>query len=115
MKSQLLKDPYVISAAVMLVAAWLAARAWGWGGLVFAFFLLLYFIVALGIRLDEISRQVQDACQRMDRHQALVQRRMESADPGFDTADPGGCLEDVRARLASIDENIGRLLAKIDR
>lgn len=50
--------PYVVTSVISII---LAAFGWwvlGWGERHLGFLLLLYFIMALGIRLDEIARAI---------------------------------------------------------
>ena len=116
MKYSPFKDPYIVSALVLLASAWMGAWIWGWGPLVFGFFLLLYFIVALGIRLDEISAQMRETGRRLDRFLALEERRYQSNGCGTDAADaaPGAKTDDLQARLAAIDAALERIQDKID-
>lgn len=121
MKYRLLKDPYAASALVLITSAWLGAWIWGWGPLVFAYFLLLYFIVTLGIRLDEISGQMRETGRRLDRFLALEERRYhQSRSAGLDngaSVDSEGIgrnLEDVQSTLTAIDAALGRIQEKVD-
>jgi hypothetical protein len=50
--------PYTVSSLAFLVMIFLGWRVLGWGERHLGFALLLYFIVTLGIRLDEISRSI---------------------------------------------------------
>lgn len=60
MKLNLDKYPYSVTAFVFLVVL-LVGNIWlGWGQLALAYFGLLFCIVIIGIRLDEIVRQVHD-------------------------------------------------------
>ena len=60
MKFNLEKYPYSVTAFIFLTVL-LVGNLWlGWGQLALAYFGLLYFIVLIGIRLDEIARQVRD-------------------------------------------------------
>ena len=52
------RHPYTIASAVFLVLAVFGWRALDWGERQLGFLLLLYFIMTLGIRLDEISRAI---------------------------------------------------------
>lgn len=52
------RHPYTVSSLVFLVMVILGWRVFGWGERQLGFVLLLYFIVTLGIRLDEISRSI---------------------------------------------------------
>lgn len=60
MKLNLDKYPYAVTAVVFLVVL-LVGNVWlGWGQLALAYFGLLFCIVIIGIRLDEIVRQIRD-------------------------------------------------------
>ena len=49
------KNPYTVVAVVFLAILLAGRHLWGWGALAFAYFLLLYCIVAVAIKLDEIA------------------------------------------------------------
>ena len=49
------KNPYTATAVIFLVVLAAGRILWGWGSLAFAYFLLLYCIVAVAIKLDEIA------------------------------------------------------------
>jgi hypothetical protein len=50
------RRPYTVTSLIFLVVIVVGWQLLGWGERQFGFLLLLYFIVALGIRLDEISQ-----------------------------------------------------------
>jgi Zn-dependent protease with chaperone function len=50
------RHPYTLTGLLFLAMVLLGWTALGWGERQLGFLLLIYFIVALGIRLDEISR-----------------------------------------------------------
>ena len=50
------RHPYTLTSLLFLAMVLLGWTALGWGERQLGFLLLIYFIVALGIRLDEISR-----------------------------------------------------------
>jgi hypothetical protein len=52
----LMRNPYSSTSLIFLAVVALGWVLLGWGERQFGFLLLLYFIVTLGIRLDEISR-----------------------------------------------------------
>jgi hypothetical protein len=52
------RHPYGITSIVFIIIVFLGWRMLGWGERQLGFLLLLYFIVALGIRLDDISRAI---------------------------------------------------------
>jgi hypothetical protein len=53
-----MKNPYTLTTVIFVIIAFIGAWFLGWRDENFAFILLLYFIVALGIKLDEISGQI---------------------------------------------------------
>ena len=60
MKQYLDKYPYAVTSSVFLVVLIIGAVRFGWGQFVLAYFAMLYCIVIIGIKLDEIARQVRD-------------------------------------------------------
>jgi hypothetical protein len=57
-KQWIVDHPYFLTSAVFLVILFVGWRVLYWHEENFAFILLLYFIVTLGIRLDDISRKI---------------------------------------------------------
>jgi hypothetical protein len=58
LKKWIVDHPYFLTSAVFLVILFVGWRVLYWREETFAFILLLYFIVTLGIRLDDISRKI---------------------------------------------------------
>ena len=57
-KQWIVDHPYFLTSAVFLAILFVGWRVLYWREENFAFILLLYFIVTLGIRLDDISRKI---------------------------------------------------------
>ena len=57
-KKWIIDHPYFLTSAVFLVILFVGWRLLYWREETFGFILLLYFIVTLGIRLDDISRKI---------------------------------------------------------
>ena len=57
-KKWIIDHPYFLTSAVFLVVLYVGWRVLYWREETFGFILLLYFIVTLGIRLDDISRKI---------------------------------------------------------
>ena len=102
MKISLDKYPYAVTALVFL-AVLIVGQIWlGWGQLALAYFALLYCIVIIGIRLDEIARQVRDL--------GAVQTTLlkESGNPGsfaqavLEIRQLNGQLSEIKAQLNRI-------------
>ena len=60
MKQFLDKYPYTATSIAFLVVILIGIAWFGWGQFALAYFALLYCIVIIGIRLDEITRQVRN-------------------------------------------------------
>jgi len=108
MKFNLDKHPYAITVFVFLFVL-IVGNIWlGWGQLALAYFGLLFFIVIIGIRLDEISRQVRDL--------GAVQTTLlkESGNPGASSQvvteirHLNGQLVEIKALLARLNANLER-------
>ena len=103
MKLNLNKYPYSVTAFVFLVVLVIGNVWLGWGQLALAYFGLLYCIVIIGIRLDEIARQVRDL--------GAVQTTLlkEFGNPGAFTQavseirQLNGQLAEIKAQLAGIN------------
>jgi hypothetical protein len=72
--------PYLVTSAVFLAVAALGVWRLYWGESQFAFLLLLYFIVILGIRLDELNKQLKLTNQLLMRYLKRDQARPPTAD-----------------------------------
>ena len=66
MTKGILKHPYIVTSILFLLIL-LTALALQWRTDNFAYILLLYFIVTIGIKLDDISRQLGSARENIPR------------------------------------------------
>jgi len=108
MKFSIDKYPYSITAFVFLVVL-IVGNIWlGWGQLALAYFGLLFCIAIIGIRLDEIARQVRD----LGAVQATLLK--EAGNPGsFSQAvteirQLNGQLVEIKALLVRLNANLER-------
>lgn len=60
MKTSFFRSPYITTALIFLVVLFVGRLIWGWGALTFAFFLLVYCLIAIGIRIDELIDRLGD-------------------------------------------------------
>ena len=94
--------PYFLTSAVFLVILYVGWRMLYWGEETFAFILLLYFIVTLGIRLDDISRKIgsraADAAHNPSSNASLMQE-----------------LNDIKRVLLSINTTLNKILEKTEK
>ena len=94
--------PYFLTSAVFLVILYVGWRMLYWGEETFAFILLLYFIVTLGIRLDDISRKIgsraADATNNPNSNASLMHE-----------------LNDIKRVLLSINTILNKILEKTEK
>ena len=97
MKKWITDRPYFVTSAVFLILMIVGWQVLYWQAEDFTFLLLLYFIVTLGIRLDDIARKIGGGAGKLsagsvDRESVISQ------------------LDDIKASLTSINETLNKLL-----
>jgi len=102
MKQWVVDHPYIVASAVFLVILFVGWQMLYWREENFAFILLLYFIVTLGIRLDDISRKIgtrtESASGNPDSNETLMQQ-----------------LNDIKHALLAIHAALDRILERTER
>ena len=97
MKQWITNRPYLVTSAIFLVIMYIGWRVLYWQAEDFTFLLLLYFIVTLGIRLDDISRKLGGGAGRAPAgsvdHDSVISQ-----------------LNDIKASLSSINATLDKLL-----
>ncbi|MDM8514912.1 hypothetical protein QUF76_01840 [Desulfobacterales bacterium HSG16] len=94
--------PYLTTSLVFLAIILFGHFFLHWQQEYFIFVLLLYFIVNIGIRLDDISRQIESF-----KNQVTISKQM-----GQYPADDR--LNEVAASLVSIDRNLAVIIEKLE-
>ncbi len=97
MKNWITNRPYLFTSAVFLILIIVGWKVLYWQAEDFTFLLLLYFIVTLGIRLDDIARKIGGGAGKL------------SAGPA-ERESVIGQLDDIKASLASINATLNKLL-----
>jgi hypothetical protein len=97
MKKWITDRPYLVTSAVFLILMIAGWQVLYWQAEDFTFLLLLYFIVTLGIRLDDIARKIGGGAGKLsagsvDRQSVISQ------------------LDDIKASLATINTTLNKLL-----
>ena len=101
-KRWVVDHPYFLTSAVFLVILFVGWRVLYWREENFAFILLLYFIVTLGIRLDDISRKIG------------TRSATRANNPG-DQETLMHQLNDIKHALLAINANLNRILEKTEK
>jgi hypothetical protein len=101
-KKWIVDHPYFLTSAVFLVILYVGWRVLYLREETFAFILLLYFIVTLGIRLDDISRKIgfrpANAASNPNSHASVMQQ-----------------LNDIKRVLLSINATLNKILEKTEK
>ena len=102
MKKWIIDRPYIFTSIIFLIVIIFGWRFLYWQEENFAFLLLLYFIVTLGIRLDDISRKIGGGA---------VQLPHSSG--GKDTIVRQ--LNDIRVSLLALNATLSKLLKETEK
>jgi hypothetical protein len=94
--------PYFFTSAVFLVILFVGWRVLYWHEENFAFILLLYFIVTLGIRLDDISRKIGTRTSTTTRNPHSEESLMQQ-------------LNDIKHALLAMNATLNRILEKSEK
>jgi hypothetical protein len=97
MKKWIADRPYLVTSAVFLIIMIIGWQVLYWHTDDFAFLLLLYFIVTLGIRLDDIARKIGGGAGKLSA--ASVDRESVISQ-----------LNDIKASLGAINVTLTKLL-----
>ena len=97
MKKWITDRPYLVTSAIFLIIMIIGWQVLYWHAEDFTFLLLLYFIVTLGIRLDDIARKIGSGAGKLsagsaDRKSIISQ------------------LNDIKASLLAINVTLNKLL-----
>ena len=102
LKKWIVDHPYFLTSAVFMVILLVGWRVLYWREENFAFILLLYFIVTLGIRLDDISRKIGT-------------RAAGAVNNPNSNASVNQQLNDIKRVLLSINATLNKILEKTEK
>ncbi len=101
-KKWIVDHPYFLTSAIFLVILFVGWRFLFWREEDFAFVLLLYFIVTLGIRLDDISRKIGTRATTATRNPGNQESLMHQ-------------LNDIKHALLTINATLNCILEKTEK
>jgi len=105
-----MKKPYLLTSLFFIVVFAAGVVFLEWAEITFAFLVLLYFITIIGIRLDDISKQMGKMNHRLYR---ILNGKAEVGE-GMDRRAGAGPLSDVESSLMSINRTLNQILEKMN-
>jgi len=97
MKKWITDRPYLVTSAIFLIIMIVGWRVFYWRADDFTFLLLLYFIVTLGIRLDDIARKIGGGAGKLSAASADLESVISQ-------------LDDIKKSLATLNGTLTKLL-----
>jgi len=97
MKKWITNRPYLVTSAIFFIIVIIGWQVLYWQAEDFTFLLLLYFIVTLGIRLDDIARKIGDGAGKLSTASAGLESVINQ-------------LNDIEASLVTINMTLNKLL-----
>jgi hypothetical protein len=101
-KKWIFGHPYFTTSVVFLIIMYFGFQVLNWQEENFAFILLLYLLVTLGIRLDDISRKIGTRAAKAPQNPADKESIMTQ-------------LNDIKHALLSINATLSRILEKTEK
>ncbi len=102
MKKWIIDRPYLFTSIIFLIVMAFGWRFLYWQEQNFAFLLLLYFIVTLGIRLDDISRKIGGGAVKLPHGNGEKETLVRQ-------------LSDIRVSLLAINSTLNKLLEAMEK
>jgi hypothetical protein len=102
MKNWIIDRPYIFTSIIFLIIMIFGWRFLYWQEENFAFLLLLYFIVTLGIRLDDISRKIGGGAVRLPHSSGEKDTIVRQ-------------LNDIRVSLLALNDTLNKLLREVEK
>ncbi len=102
MKKWIIDRPYIFTSIIFLIVMAFGWRFLYWQEENFAFLLLLYFIVTLGIRLDDISRKIGGGAVRLPHSSGEKDTIVRQ-------------LNDIRVSLLALNDTLNKLLREVEK
>jgi hypothetical protein len=102
MKKWIIDRPYIFTSIIFLIVMIFGWRFLYWQEENFAFLLLLYFIVTLGIRLDDISRKIGGGAVQLPHSSGEKDTIVRQ-------------LNDIRVSLLALNDVLNKLLKTMEK
>ena len=102
MKKWIIDHPYISTSIIFFIVIIFGWRFLYWQEENFAFILLLYFIVTLGIRLDDISRKIGGATEKLPPSSGEKNSIVRQ-------------LNDISVSLLALNDTLNKLLREVEK
>jgi len=102
MKNWIIDRPYIFTSIIFFIIIIFGWRFLYWQEENFAFLLLLYFIVTLGIRLDDISRKIGGGAVSLPHSSGEKDTIVRQ-------------LNDIRVSLLALNDTLNKLLREVEK
>ena len=102
MKKWIIDRPYIFTSIIFLIVIIFGWRVLYWKEENFAFLLLLYFIVTLGIRLDDISRKIGGGAVQLPHSSSEKDTIVRQ-------------LNDIRVSLLALNDALNKILKAMEK
>ena len=102
MKKWIIDRPYIFTSIIFFIIIIFGWRFLYWQEENFAFLLLLYFIVTLGIRLDDISRKIGGGAVSLPHSSGEKDTIVRQ-------------LNDIRVSLLALNDTLNKLLREVEK
>jgi hypothetical protein len=102
MKKWIIDRPYIFTSIIFLIVMIFGWRFLYWQEENFAFLLLLYFIVTLGIRLDDISRKIGGGAVQLPHSSSEKDTIVRQ-------------LNDIRVSLLALNDALNKILKAMEK
>ena len=102
MKKWIIDRPYIFTSIIFLIVMIFGWRFLYWQEENFAFLLLLYFIVTLGIRLDDISRKIGSGAVQLPHSSGEKDTIVRQ-------------LNDIRVSLLALNDALNKILKAMEK
>lgn len=113
MRYPLPKDPYIVTGVIFIAIIVFGNRLWGWEKFEYGFILLLYLVITLGIRLDDILKHIETTNEKLDRLLEPTETPSEEVPSPNQDPDISRQLNELTRSLKAVNSSLKQILDTI--